>query len=105
MIAAVCGCVVSLSNPGQKALAADAPVPAAVRGQGASEGTLEKPADLVLLGGKIVTMDDRLPSAADLAVRGDRIAAVGDDAAVRRWIGPNTRVDRVGRPAGHPRLH
>lgn len=52
----------------------------------------EKPADLVLRGGKIVTLDARQPTATALAVRGDRILVVGDDAAIRPRIGPNTRV-------------
>jgi predicted amidohydrolase YtcJ len=39
-----------------------------------------KPADLVLMNGKIVTVDEDLPGAQALAVRGNRIAAVGDDA-------------------------
>jgi len=66
--------------------------PAAVYGQTASEAASEPPADLVLLDGKIVTMDAQTPLASALAVRGDRIAAVGDDASIRRRIGPKTRV-------------
>ena len=49
-------------------------------------------ADLVLLGGKLVTMDESRPLATALAARGDRIVVVGDDAAVRPLIGPATRV-------------
>ncbi len=51
-----------------------------------------KPADLVLLGGKIVTMDDRRPTATALAARADRIVAVGADADVRHLVGDDTRV-------------
>jgi predicted amidohydrolase YtcJ len=59
-----------------------------------------KSADLVLLGGKIVTVDDRRPRAEALAVRGDRIIAVGDDPDVRHLIGDDTRViDLAGRLA------
>ena len=55
-------------------------------------------ADLILYNGKIVTMDDRLGDVQALAVRGDRIVAVGDDATVRRHIGPGTKViDLKGR--------
>lgn len=58
------------------------------------------PADLVLLGGKIVTLDARRPRASALAARGDRIVAVGDDAEIRRLVGNGTRViDLAGRLA------
>ena len=50
------------------------------------------PADLVLRNGRIVTLNQAAPLAQSLAVRGDRIAAVGTDAATRAWIGPKTRV-------------
>ncbi len=50
------------------------------------------PADLVLLHGKIVTMDKNHPAAEALAVRGDRIIAAGTDAQVQRHIGKATRV-------------
>jgi predicted amidohydrolase YtcJ len=37
-------------------------------------------------------MDDEIPTAEAIAVRGDRIAAVGSDAEIRPWIGEQTRV-------------
>ena len=52
----------------------------------------ERPADIVLTGGKLVTMDDLRPLATALAARGDRIIAVGDDAVVRPLVGKTTRV-------------
>lgn len=55
-------------------------------------GTGCQHAHLVLRNGKIITVDDRFPEVQALAVRGDRILAVGSDAAIRRYIGPNTRV-------------
>jgi predicted amidohydrolase YtcJ len=51
-----------------------------------------QPADLVLRGGKVVTVDPRQPQAEALAVRGPRIAAVGTNEAIARHIGPQTRV-------------
>jgi predicted amidohydrolase YtcJ len=51
-----------------------------------------QPADLVLRNGKIVTMNGASPMAQALAVRGDRITAIGADAMAGRWIGPNTKV-------------
>lgn len=49
-------------------------------------------ADLVLLGGRIVTVDEEFPEAQALAVEGDRIIAVGSDEAIRPLIGPGTEV-------------
>jgi predicted amidohydrolase YtcJ len=50
------------------------------------------PADLVLRGGKIVTVDDTMPQAQAIAVRGDTIVAVGSAADVAPYIGQRTRV-------------
>src|SRR4051794_5954843 len=51
-----------------------------------------QPADLVLRNGKIVTMNPAQSTAQAIAVRGDRISALGTDQAAQRWIGPNTKV-------------
>jgi len=60
----------------------------------------EEPADLVLTGGTVVTMDDSHPHAQALAIRGDRIVAVGDDAEVKPRIGDGTQViDLAGKLA------
>jgi predicted amidohydrolase YtcJ len=54
--------------------------------------TAHEPADLVLWGGRIQAMDARRSIAGAVAVRGGRIVAVGEDAAVGALIGPRTRV-------------
>src|SRR3972149_5557569 len=55
-------------------------------------------ADLVLLNGKLRTMDGPVPLATALAVRGNRILAVGPDSAIPAISGPSTRtVDLGGR--------
>lgn len=55
------------------------------------------PADLVLTGGPVLTMDAARTRATTLAVTGDRITAVGHD-EVRELIGPKTEVvDLAGR--------
>jgi predicted amidohydrolase YtcJ len=54
--------------------------------------TSENPADLVLIGGTVVTADSTLPEATAVAIVGDRIVAVGSDADVRERIGANTEV-------------
>jgi predicted amidohydrolase YtcJ len=53
---------------------------------------LAQPADLVLRNGKIVTMATVPSTAQAIAIRGDRITALGADAMAGRWIGPNTKV-------------
>ena len=57
-----------------------------------------RPADLVLHGGRIVTVDDGRPEAQAMAVNGDTITAIGSEREIQRYIGPNTRViDLKGR--------
>ena len=51
-----------------------------------------EPADLVLWKGRIVTVDVLVPEASALAVRGDRIVAVGSDSEIELFIGAATRV-------------
>ncbi len=51
-----------------------------------------EPADLVLRGGRVVTVDSTLPEAEAVAVRGNRIAAVGSDDEIADHIGSDTRV-------------
>lgn len=51
-----------------------------------------EPADLILHNGRIQTVDARMSVAQALAVAGDKIVAVGDDAAVLKFRGPNTEV-------------
>jgi len=50
------------------------------------------PADLVLVDGSILTVDDNFREAAALAVRGGRFVAVGSNEDARRYIGSMTRV-------------
>ncbi|NNK49461.1 MAG: amidohydrolase [Gemmatimonadetes bacterium] len=59
-----------------------------------------EPADLVLRGGRVVTVDPALPDAEAVAMRGDRILFVGSDAEVGAFTGPRTDViDLAGRLA------
>ncbi len=54
--------------------------------------------DLILHNGKIVTVDGRFSIASALAIRGERIVAVGTNEEVRRLAGPSTRQsDLAGR--------
>ena len=53
-------------------------------------GAAREPADTVLLGARIVTLDANLPVAEALAIRDGRIVAVGSDADVLAYVGPAT---------------
>ena len=60
----------------------------------------QKQADLLLVNGKVVTMDPARPKATALAIVGDRILAVGTDAEIDRLRGEGTRViDLAGKTA------
>jgi hypothetical protein len=50
------------------------------------------PADLVLRGGRVVTLDEANPEGQALAITGYQITAVGSDASIGRYIGPDTEV-------------
>src|SRR3954447_18681879 len=74
--------------------------------------TFDEPADLILHGGKLTTLDPANPSAASIAVKGDRILTVGsDEQALMHFRGPRTTlIDLGGRRAvpalrdSHPHL-
>jgi predicted amidohydrolase YtcJ len=55
-------------------------------------------ADIILTNGKIITVDDTFSIAQAVAVRGDRIVAVGTNANITKLAGPSTRrIDLRGR--------
>jgi predicted amidohydrolase YtcJ len=58
----------------------------------ACAGETADPADLVLRGGTIVTVDDANREVQALAARDGRIVALGSDAEVEAFIGPSTEV-------------
>ena len=64
---------------------------ALVIGLSACGGTPE-PADLVITGGRIVTMDPDLPEVEALASRGQEIVAVGTAEEIGRFVGEGTEV-------------
>ncbi|HYJ94791.1 MAG TPA: hypothetical protein VEV86_09240, partial [Vicinamibacterales bacterium] len=47
--------------------------------------------DVILSNGKIITVDERFSIAQAVAIRGDRIVAVGTDAEVAKLASPATR--------------
>ncbi len=54
------------------------------------------PADLIVMNGRVNTLDQQRPSASAVAIRDGRFAAVGSDAAVAGFRGPTTQVFDVG---------
>ncbi len=63
-------------------------------------GPTVEPADLVLRGGKVVTLEESRPEAQAVAIKGERIVAVGSDEEIQPYIGTATQVvDLEGRLA------
>ena len=59
-----------------------------------------EPADLVLRGGVVVTVDDALPEAEAIAIAGYQIVAVGSNPEINAYVGRDTEViDLAGRLA------
>ena len=56
------------------------------------------PVDVILTGGKIITVDERFTIAQAIAVKGDRVVAVGSNEDISALAGPATRrIDLAGR--------
>ncbi len=65
---------------------------------GACQAGPDIQADLVVLSGHVITVDDTRPRAEAFAVLGDRFIAVGSTSEIRRWVGDATTViDADGR--------
>jgi predicted amidohydrolase YtcJ len=65
---------------------------AALAASGCRGAAVVEPATMVLRGGTIVTMNDAVPDAQALAVRGDRIVALGSADEIAAYVGPATEV-------------
>ena len=61
-----------------------------------SSGQTSKLADLVVINGRVRTMSSKTSVAEAFAVSGNRIAAVGSNASIRKLVGPATRVVDAG---------
>jgi predicted amidohydrolase YtcJ len=55
-----------------------------------------EPADLLILGGKIYTMNDRVPIAHAVAVKGSKILFAGSEPEARKYFNDNTKVIDLG---------
>jgi hypothetical protein len=76
----------------------------AAAGAAVSLHAQQTPADLVLTNGKIITVDGKFTIAQAVAVRGDRLIAVGSNADINKLAGPNTRRVDLGGKAVIPGL-
>lgn len=63
---------------------------------GASQMWAAEPADVILHNGRVITIDANSSIAEAVAVVGDKILAVGDDASVLKLRGPQTEVIDLG---------
>src|SRR6187402_2415968 len=54
--------------------------------------TVNKPADTVILGGKIYTMSDAQPVVEAVAIKGDKIVFAGLEKEARKLVGDKTQV-------------
>ena len=61
-------------------------------------------ADIIFFNGKIITVDERFTIAQAVAIRGDRIVAVGTSQDITRLAGPNTRRIDLGGKSVTPGL-
>src|SRR5437870_2070916 len=58
----------------------------------------QAPADLILTNGKVITVDEKFTIAQAIAIKADRIVAVGSNQQIGQMAGPGTRrVDLRGR--------
>jgi predicted amidohydrolase YtcJ len=80
---------------------------AGVSALGGCSGLLktEEPADTLIVNGRIATLDPKQPNAEAIAIRGERIVAVGNPGELERYRGPNTRVIDAGRRIVIPGLN
>lgn len=75
-----------------------AAAPIAATAQTPAQGSTQRPADVVVLNGRIYTADNTRPIVQAMAIRTGRVVFTGDAAGARALIGPNTRtVDLAGR--------
>jgi predicted amidohydrolase YtcJ len=72
---------------------------------GVPSAGVSRPADTIVVNGRIYTVDPGRPQAEGLAIRGGRLIAVGSVAEVMAYRGPGTEVLDVGRRAVIPGLH
>src|SRR5687767_3731774 len=67
--------------------------------------TSEMPADTLIVNGRVATLDPKQPNAEAIAIRGERILAIGNPGELEKYKGANTRVVDAGRHIVIPGLN
>src|ERR1022692_5240813 len=65
---------------------------ATLTAQKAAQEPAPKPADMVLINGKVVTLDAKNLQTDAIAIRDRKIAGIGSNAFIHKTIGPSTKV-------------
>src|ERR1700722_14415985 len=68
---------------------------AAAASAAVSSAAAGAPADLLVTGGKIYTVDSARSVVEAMAVRGGKIVFAGSAADAKRWIGPDTKIEQL----------
>jgi predicted amidohydrolase YtcJ len=67
-----------------------------VAGTASAQGLVVKPADIIVIHGRVYTENPKQPWAQAVAIRGAKIVAVGEDAAIEKMRGMGTKVINAG---------
>ena len=67
-----------------------------VSGATSAQGLVVKPADIIVVHGRVYTENPKQPWAKAVAIQGAKIVAVGDDAAIEKMRGMGTKVIEAG---------
>ena len=65
-------------------------------GAAEAQGLIIKPADIIVIHGRVYTENPKQPWAQAVAIHGAKIVAVGDDAAIEKMRGMGTKVINAG---------
>ena len=61
-----------------------------------AQGLIVKPADIIVIHGRVYTENPKQPWAQAVAIQGAKIVALGDDAAIEKMRGMGTKVINAG---------
>lgn len=67
-----------------------------VAGAAKAQGLIVKPADIIVIHGRVYTENPKQPWAQAVAIHGSKVVALGDDAAIEKMRGMGTKVINAG---------